>query len=205
MLAISAVVLSFAPGPKGPCEKGFVPTCEQAKGFGMCNMPSVHKECAETCSTEHDTSGHHLHEEMLAVQPGDYTKPISNLTIQTMICNMCEYQPDLSCCHNHPHAGRSLAFHEGVVEWFQGGGSCQVSQAAWCFHKGVAGIVAAISSCTSFPCPLEAADAWCCLEPWSSYSDLMGGSQGFCPDAQEAADRISSFGEVVQGLLKTLG
>ena len=59
--------------------------------------------------------------------------------------------------------------------------------------------------CTSFPCPLEAADAWCCLEPWSSYSDLMGGSQGFCPDAQEAADRISSFGEVVQGLLKTLG
>ena len=37
ILGLAAAVLGFAPTARDPCAEGFVPTCEQARGFGMCD------------------------------------------------------------------------------------------------------------------------------------------------------------------------
>ena len=95
--------LLFGPlPPRDPCGQGFDPSCEQAQGFGMCGRADVWAACNVTCSTDLDTSGHHLHREDIALRPADFTKPILG-EARDMICDVCKEHPEVPCCHTHPH------------------------------------------------------------------------------------------------------
>ena len=95
--------LLFGPlPPRDPCGQGFDPSCEQAHGFGMCGRADVWAACNVTCSTDLDTSGHHLHREDIALRPADFTKPILG-EARDMICDVCKEHPEVPCCHTHPH------------------------------------------------------------------------------------------------------
>ncbi|EOD31534.1 hypothetical protein EMIHUDRAFT_231698 [Emiliania huxleyi CCMP1516] len=70
--------------PLAPCDAGFTPTCEQAKGFGLCDATSsacdttcvdeVKKACPVTCSlAPEETSGHELW--TTGAAPPDYDQP----------------------------------------------------------------------------------------------------------------------------------
>ena len=107
LLALAGVSpQSFATGI-GPCEQGFIPTCEQAKGFSLCKMEAVMRGCPDTCTTKAVTAGHGLHNENMTMQPTDYTKPLENKAAKSAICGACRANPGMKCCHNHPH-GRAL-------------------------------------------------------------------------------------------------
>ena len=94
-----------------PCEKGFVPTCEQAKGFGLCGSATkacdqacvngVMKTCNATCSLSAEATSGHLDPH---ATPSDYGKRLPQPATEA-ICSACAAQPDLSCCHDHPHEG----------------------------------------------------------------------------------------------------
>ena len=103
--------------PPDPCGEGFDPSCEQAHGFGMCGRADVRAACSVTCSTELDTSGHHLHREDIALQPADFTKPIHGKA-RDMICDVCKDHPEVPCCHTHPHprAHRARALNEACSQ-----------------------------------------------------------------------------------------
>jgi len=103
----------FAPfAPADPsCDADFVPTCEQAKGFGFCDgvsavcgelcVAEVQAICPQTCKLSHDdTAGHTLWDDNAA--PTDYDTRLPPDIAQT-ICNVCSQGTDLPCCHNHPH------------------------------------------------------------------------------------------------------
>ena len=94
----------FAPA-LAPCDAGFVPTCEQAKGFGLCDttnsacdtacVDEVKMACPVTCSLsspETDTDA----------IPSDYSKHLPPAATEA-ICSTCADHPDLPCCHDHPH------------------------------------------------------------------------------------------------------
>jgi len=94
-----------------PCDAGFTPTCEQAKGFGLCDAASsacdttcvdkVKKACPVTCSlAPEETSGHELW--TTGAAPPDYDQPAPAVA-KEIICRACRDQPELPCCHNHPH------------------------------------------------------------------------------------------------------
>ena len=100
----------FAPA-LAPCDAGFTPTCEQAKGFGLCDAASsacgttcvdeVKKACPATCSlAPEETSGHELW--TTGAAPPDYDQPAPAVA-KEIICRACRDQPELPCCHNHPH------------------------------------------------------------------------------------------------------
>lgn len=114
MLALLAILpqgyASLAPPDElGPCERGFQPTCEQARGFGLCMSADVIQECPHTCASQANTSGHLLHNEDIGLQPSDYTKPLVNQHVKSLICDACKREPEQPCCHNHPHShGRQL-------------------------------------------------------------------------------------------------
>ena len=100
--------LLFASLPDGgPCDNGFAPTCEQVHGFGLCDMHAAAQACPDTCSTTLDTSGHHLWRENITMQPIDYTTPVLDPEVKDIICGVCREDPDLACCHNHPHRARA--------------------------------------------------------------------------------------------------
>ena len=99
--------VSPLPDGAGPCDNGFVPTCEQVHGFGLCDMHAVAQACPDTCSTTVDTSGHHLHEENIMMQPIDYMTPVLDPEVNAIVCGVCRDDPDLACCHNHPHRARA--------------------------------------------------------------------------------------------------
>ena len=56
MLAfLSLSTTGFAPLP-GPCASGFNPSCEHARGFGLCGkMADVDTLCNDTCAYEGNT------------------------------------------------------------------------------------------------------------------------------------------------------
>ena len=98
-----------------------MPTCEQAQGFGLCEVsvntaaldPAVIKEvlatCPNTCNTDIDLSGHPAFFPLAILH--DYKLPMTGV-VRDVICSACAKHPDLPCCHNHPHnqtRGRSLA------------------------------------------------------------------------------------------------
>jgi len=95
----------FAPSLT-PCEAGFVPTCEQAKGFGLCDttnsacdttcVDEVKMTCPVTCSLSAEATSGHLD------PPSDYGKRLPSAAAEA-ICSTCADRPDLPCCHNHPH------------------------------------------------------------------------------------------------------
>ena len=100
----------FAPA-LAPCDAGFTPTCEQAKGFGLCDAASsacdttcvdkVKKACPVTCSlAPEETSGHELW--TTGAAPPDYDQPAPAVA-KEVICRACRDHPALPCCHNHPH------------------------------------------------------------------------------------------------------
>ena len=106
----------FAPH-LAPCGAGFVPTCEQAKGFGLCDtanaacdeacVEEVMMACPVTCSLPAEATSGHLAPD---AAPSDYGKHLPPAATEA-ICSTCAAQPDLPCCHNHPHegSGRALA------------------------------------------------------------------------------------------------
>ena len=114
------------PNPEpDPCNDGFEPTCEQARGFGLCLMPAVKTACNYTCTTPFNTSGHHLHREKIAHQPPDYTKQLSGpalLDARSKICDACKKTPEAKCCHSHPHRARALDEED------DGDGDCTMCQ-----------------------------------------------------------------------------
>jgi len=97
----------------GPCDDPtdpFKPTCEQARGFGLCNRTGPHGEvasevwqaCNATCSFAGSTKGHGLHEEG-AERPSDYGNQGLPPQAIDLICAACESNATQNCCHNHPH------------------------------------------------------------------------------------------------------
>ncbi|EOD05068.1 hypothetical protein EMIHUDRAFT_250318 [Emiliania huxleyi CCMP1516] len=69
------------------------------------------QECPDTCTTQADTSGHLLHTEDVGLQPSDYGKPLEDEEAKRIICEACRLDPEMGCCHNHPHdvsRGRQL-------------------------------------------------------------------------------------------------
>ncbi|EOD37565.1 hypothetical protein EMIHUDRAFT_225467 [Emiliania huxleyi CCMP1516] len=92
---------TFAPS-LAPCDAGFVPTCKQAKGFGLCDSANltanaacnkacvvgVKMTCPMTCSLSNATSG----------TPSDYGNRLPPAATAA-ICSTCAAKPDLSCCH----------------------------------------------------------------------------------------------------------
>ena len=100
----------FAPAP-APCDAGFVPTCEQAKGFGLCNttnsacdmtcVDEVKMTCPVTCSLSAEATSGHLEPD---ATPSDYSKHLPPAATAA-ICSTCADHPDLPCCHDHPHEG----------------------------------------------------------------------------------------------------
>ena len=100
----------FAPAPT-PCDAGFVPTCEQAKGFGLCDttnsacdmtcVDEVKMTCPVTCSLSAEATSGHLEPD---ATPSDYSKHLPPAATAA-ICSTCADHPDLPCCHDHPHEG----------------------------------------------------------------------------------------------------
>jgi len=98
----------FAPAPT-PCDAGFVPTCEQAKGFGLCDttnsacdtacVDEVKMTCPVTCSLSAEATSGHLEPD---ATPSDYGKHLPPAATEA-ICSTCADHPDLPCCHDHPH------------------------------------------------------------------------------------------------------
>ncbi|EOD14061.1 hypothetical protein EMIHUDRAFT_212014 [Emiliania huxleyi CCMP1516] len=98
----------FAPAP-APCDAGFVPTCEQAKGFGLCDttnsacdttcVDEVKMTCPVTCSLSAEATSGHLEPD---ATPSDYSKHLPPAATAA-ICSTCADHPDLPCCHDHPH------------------------------------------------------------------------------------------------------
>ena len=97
--------------PLAPCDAGFVPTCEQAKGFGLCDsanaacdeacVDEVKRACPVTCSLPAEATSGHLAPEAAPSDYGDHLPPAATAAI----CSTCAAQPDLPCCHDHPHEG----------------------------------------------------------------------------------------------------
>ena len=99
---------TFAPS-LAPCDAGFVPTCKQAKGFGLCDSANltanaacnkacvvgVKMTCPMTCSLSNATSG----------TPSDYGNRLPPAATAA-ICSTCAAKPDLPCCRNQPHEGK---------------------------------------------------------------------------------------------------
>ena len=104
----------FAPAP-APCDAGFVPTCEQAKGFGLCDttnsacdttcVDEVKMTCPATCSLSAEATSGHLAPDATPSDYGERLPPAATAAI----CSTCAAHPDLSCCHNHPHEGNGRA------------------------------------------------------------------------------------------------
>ncbi|EOD11974.1 hypothetical protein EMIHUDRAFT_257274 [Emiliania huxleyi CCMP1516] len=100
--------LTFAPS-LAPCDAGFVPTCEQAKGFGLCDsataacdetcVEGVKMTCPVTCSLSAEETSGHMDPERA---PSDYDKHLAPAATAA-ICSTCAAQPDLPCCNNHPY------------------------------------------------------------------------------------------------------
>ncbi|EOD32242.1 hypothetical protein EMIHUDRAFT_202900 [Emiliania huxleyi CCMP1516] len=101
---------TFAPALV-PCDAGFVPTCEQAKGFGLCDttnaacdeacVEEVKMTCPVTCSLPAEATSGHLAPD---AAPSDYGERLPPAATEA-ICSSCADHPDLPCCHNHPHEG----------------------------------------------------------------------------------------------------
>ena len=101
---------TFAPA-LAPCEAGFVPTCEQAKGFSLCGLANaacdkacvdeVKRACPVTCSLPAEATSGHLAPDTAPSDYGDHLPPAATAAI----CSTCAAQPDLPCCHDHPHEG----------------------------------------------------------------------------------------------------
>ena len=114
---------TFAPS-LAPCDAGFVPTCEQAKGFGLCDsanlaanvacdktcVEGVKMTCPMTCSLSNVfplPGGGAAREDMHAgtAAPSDYGNRLPPAATAA-ICSSCAAQPDLPCCHDQPHEGK---------------------------------------------------------------------------------------------------
>jgi len=104
------------PPPTSPCDKGFVPTCEHAKDFGLCHfgkeacpescVAEVLHACPETCALPRNvTQGPGLWDETSELFPADYDTPVPEAA-KAAICDACSAYPGLKCCHNHPHVDR---------------------------------------------------------------------------------------------------
>ena len=105
--------------PLAPCDARFLPTCEQAKGFGLCDSANaacdeecvgeVKMACPVTCSLPAEATSGHLD---LDAAPSDYGVHLPPAATAA-ICSTCAAQPDLPCCHDHPHEGngRRLEAH----------------------------------------------------------------------------------------------
>ena len=41
------------------------------------------------------------------MQPIDYMTPVLDPEVNAIVCGVCREDPDLACCHNHPHRARA--------------------------------------------------------------------------------------------------
>ena len=120
-----------------PCDAGFTPTCEQAKGFGLCDAASsacnttcvdeVKMTCPVTCSLSAEATFGHLEAD---ATPSDYSKHLPP-TATAAICSTCAGHPDLPCCHDHPHEsddGRRLQAESCTAAISDVGGTCECTR-----------------------------------------------------------------------------
>ncbi|EOD03644.1 hypothetical protein EMIHUDRAFT_250863 [Emiliania huxleyi CCMP1516] len=90
-----------------PCD---VPTCKQAKGFGLCDttnsacdtacVDQVKMTCPVTCSLDAEETWGGPEPDAI---PSDYHKHLPlQMAATAAICSTCAHDPDLPCCHDHP-------------------------------------------------------------------------------------------------------